>query len=1040
MKTGKSLIFALVTTMFLTAVQASGQTGSLVVKGTVVDAFSVPVPGVVIFVKDGSSGSGTMTDGNGEFLIEAQTGNVLVFSCMGYKAIEMQVTSNLQTPLRVVMEEEQLLIEETVVVGYGVQKRESVVGAITNIKNDDLIKAGTSSLNNSLAGKVAGLTVFSESGAPGENNATLLVRGLSSWNGSAPLVMVDGIEREMSSISPNDVQSISVLKDASATAVYGAKGANGVILVTTKTGSKGAPRFSVKVEQGINTPLFIPSHVDAVTVASMVNIAMKNTQSFSSIFSDEVISKYATQSDPLRYPDVSWYDILLKDFALSTDANLSMTGGTDKLAYYLGVSYSHEDSILREITKGTNFTSDRITYRLNLDWNITSSTHLSFKVGGVTDVSKKLKSVSNSSAVFSTIYQAPTISYPAYYPEWAMQQYPDANYPGLVEFRFGGNQGHKYSNPYSMLGNPDYRQSLGNRLMTDIVFKQDLDFITKGLSVSAKFGLTSTYTRISQDVRAYAAQYNINWDLYDQGSDNYWVPVNKSDQFVFSQSPYAVTQDNSAYAVSYITYFEASASYSRKFADAHSVSALALYNQRQQTTDAGFPKRNQSFVTRLTYDYKGRYLIEANLGITGSEQFSPKYRYGVFPSVAVGYVLSKEKFWKEAMPWWSRMKLRYSNGLVGSDKASSNWLYYSSWSRNGSYITEDAAANIEARWETAHKQDLGIEMGWLDDKLLLEVDLYDEKRKDMLMPPVVTPLVGVKYKDVNTGALKKHGFEVELKWNDRTTGGFGYFAGVMLGLSENRITNYGDSPYAPDYQKYVNTPLNSARTGSTLVDDRYFNSIDEIHGYPLYTSEWTNVVPGVYKFLDYTADGSLSQSDLHVLRGSTYAPGIYSLNFGFDFKGWSFKTLCTGTIGKYINYRRSAIIPFYAGDYVVHKSHLDYWTPVNHNASVPALSLSDEMYAWAGGTSDWPGYDLALDGYTWKKSDYFSIKEVMLAYTFDGKMLKQKLGVKALSLGVTCNNLFTFTELMEQDPQRLTTADNYYPTMRMLKFSLSLSF
>lgn len=1039
MKTAKSIIYALFAVLFVPAFPTNGQTGGLKVNGKVLDSSSSPLPGVVVYIKDNSAGSGTLTDENGTFFISAGPNSVLVFSCMGYKTEERKIAYQPKDELIVRLEEEQLQIEETVVVGYGVQKRESVVGAITNIKNDDLVKSGTSSLNNSLAGKVPGLTVFSESGAPGENDATLLVRGLSSWNGSAPLVMVDGIEREMNSISPNDVKSISVLKDASATAVYGAKGANGVILVTTKTGSKGAPRFSVKVEQGVNTPLFIPSHVDAATVASMVNIAMKNTQSFSSVFSDEVIGKYASQSDPLRYPDVSWYDILLKDFALSTDANLSMTGGTDKLAYYLGVSYSHEDSILKEITKGTNFTSDRLNYRLNLDWNITSSTHLSFKVGGVTDISKKLKSISNSSEVFSTIFQAPTISYPAYYPEWAMEQFPDANYPGLVEFRFGGNQGHRYSNPYSMLGNPDYRQSVGNRLMTDIIFKQDLDFITKGLSVSAKFGLTSTYTRISQDARAYAAQYNINWELYDQGSDNYWVPVNKADQFVFSQSPYAVTQDNSAYAVSYITYFEASLNYSRKLADAHSVSALVLYNQRQKTTDAGFPKRNQSFVTRLTYDYKGRYLIEANLGITGSEQFAPKYRYGVFPSVAVGYVLSKERFWKQAMPWWSRMKLRYSNGLVGSDSASSNWLYYSSWSKNGNYIIEDAAANIEARWETAHKQDLGIEMGWMNDRLLIEVDLYDEKRRDMLMPPVVTPLVGVKYKDVNTGSLKKHGLEIELKWNDRTEGGFGYFAGVMLGLSENRITNYGDAPYAPDYQKYVNTALNSARTGSTLVDDKYFNSIDEIHGYPIYTSEWTNVVPGVYKFLDYTADGNINQSDLHTLRGSTYAPGIYSLNLGFDFKGLSFKVLCTGTVGKYINYRRAAIIPFYAGDYVVHKSHLDYWTPANKDSEVPALSLSDEMYAWAGGTSDWPGYNLALDGYTWRRSDYFSIKEMMLSYTFDGNRVK-KLGIRSLQLGVSCNNLFTFTTLMEQDPQRLTTADNYYPTMRMLKFNLSLSF
>ena len=537
------------------------------------------------------------------------------------------------------------------------------------------------------------------------------------------------------------------------------------------------------------------------------------------------------------------------------------------------------------------------------------------------------------------------------------------------------------------------------------------------------------------------AQYNIDWNMYDAGSDDIWVPVGAASDFVYSPNPYAVTQDNSATNVTYITYLEGSLNYSRKFADAHNVTALALYNQRQYNNGASFPKRNQSFVARMTYDYKGRYLFEANLGITGSEQFSPKYRYGIFPSVALGYVLSKEKFWKESMPWWSRMKFRYSNGFVGSDNSSSNWLYYSSWTKNSyGYIVEDAAANLDARWETAHKQDIGIEMGWLKDRLTLEVDLYDEKRSNMLMAPVVTPLVGVKYKDVNTGALKKHGFEVEVNWKDRTRGGFSYNVGAMIGLSENRITSYGDAPYAPEYQKYAGTPLNSARTGSTLVDDRYFNTIDEIHGYPLYTSEWTNVVPGVYKFLDYTADGSISQKDLHTLKGSTYAPGVYSFNFGFNWKGLTFKTLCTGTIGKYINYRRAAIIPFYSGDYVVHTSHLDYWTPTNRNSSVPALSLSDEMYSWAGGTSAWPGYDLALDGYTWKKSDYLTVKEMSLIYTFDGKKLRKALGVRSLSLGVICNNLFTFTGLIEQDPQRLTTAENYYPTMRVVKLNLNLSF
>ena len=1011
----------------------------ITVKGVVLDKTSQPIPGVVVMVKNNQSAGGTITDLDGKFWFNVPVNSVVVFSCMGYETVEKHAIQASTWTIR--LSEDAELLEEVVVVGYGVQKKESIVGAITSVKSDELVNTGTSMLNDALAGKVPGLLVYASSGAPGENDATLMVRGLSSWNGSEPLVMVDGIERPMNSISPSDVETISVLKDASATAVYGAKGANGVILVTTKTGQKGAPKFNVRVDQGINTPLFIPSHVDAETVARMVNIGLRNTQSFASVFSDDIIRRYADQNDPLRYPDVDWYDLLLRDFALSTDANLSMSGGSDKVNYYLGVGYVHEGSILKEITDGTNYSSDKITYRMNLDWNLTKLTLLSLKVGGITNISKKLKSAYTSSTVFSTIYQAPTISYPAFYPEWAMDIYPDANYPGSQEVRFGGNQGHKYSNPFSMLANPDYQQSMSNQFMTDLILNQKLDFITKGLSLNGKFGLTSTYSRISKSASAYVAQYNINWDLYDSGDDNYWVPVNKADNFVYSPNPYAVTQDNNASGVTFITYLEASLNYARKFADAHNVSAMVLYNQRQYNSGASFPKRNQSFVGRATYDYKGRYLFEVNLGITGSEQFSPKNRYGIFPSLAVGYVLSKEKFWRSAMPWWSKMKFRYSNGIVGSDKSSSNWLYYSSWTKNKyGHIVEDAAANIDAKWETAQKHDIGIEMGWFKDKLTLDVDLYDEKRSNMLMAPVVTPILGVKYKDVNTGALKKHGFEVEIKWRERTAGGFGYSLGAMIGLSENRITSYGDAPYAPDYQKYVNTPISSARTGTTLIDGNYFNTIDEIHGYPLYTSEWTNVVPGVYKFLDYTVDGAISQDDLHVLNGSTYAPGVFSFNFGFDYKGWNFKTLFTGTVGKYINYRRSAIIPFYAGDYVVHTSHIDYWTPENHEASIPALSMSDEMYAWAGGTSDYPGYDLALDGYTWRKSDYVSLKEVVLSYTFDGKKLKQMLGVKALTIGVTGNNLFTWTSLMEQDPQRHTTAENNYPTMRMVKFYVNVTF
>lgn len=1025
-----------------TGFQASAQNRSasktVKIKGSVIDEDSKPVPGVAVLVKGHPEFGGTMTDEKGGFVFNVPSDATVKFSCIGYKPVEMSVARNLDWLITMV--EESVALEGTVVVGYGVQRKESVVGAITQVKAEDLEKTGTTDITSALAGKVSGLLVYSQNGAPGQSDATLILRGLSSWNGNNPLVMVDGIERSMNMLSPTDIASISVLKDASATAVYGAKGANGVILVTTKTGSKGAPKFSVNVEQGLNSPMWTPEHVEAGTVTRMANIAYKNTQSFGSQFSDEIIKKYENQSDPMRYPDVRWYDLLQKRFATSTNADFSVSGGSDRVRYYLGVSYVHEGSIIKEIYPGTNFASDRINYRMNLDWDVTKSTLLSFKVGGVTNMVKNLASHSGSSWLFSTIYQSPTITFPAYYPADVLKQYPDPNYPDADSDRVGANQGSKYENPYSALSDPDYVKNVNYRLFTDLILTQKLDFITVGLSATAKFGMTSAYARVSQKASTNFAKWNINWEAYDAGSTDIWEIQDSQSNYVWNDKPFSITQDNSPSGVSFITYLEGSLNYSRKFSRKHNVSALALYNQRQYNSGASFPKRTQSFVGRVTYDYKGKYLFEGNIGVTGSEQFSPDYRYGVFPSAAVGYIVSKEKFWKRAMPWWSTMKIRYSNGWVGSDASGSNWLYYSSWKQTSGYYQEEAAANITARWETAHKQDLGFEMGFLKDKLTVNVDLYDEKRNDMLMPPVVTAFVGVAYKDVNAGALKKHGFEVEVNWKNTTSGGFTYNFGGMIGLSENRITKYGDAPYAPEYQKYAGTPLQSARTGDQLIDDRFFGSIDEIHGYPNYATEWTNVVPGVYKFLDYVPDGKISQQDLHVLKGSTYAPGVYSFNVGGAYKGLTFKVLCTGTIGKYINYKRVNIVPFYAGAYVIHDSHLNYWTPTNRNSDIPALSFSDEMYAWGGGTSTYPGYNLAIPDFTWKRSDYMTVKEVMVSYRFSGPNIKRILGVKHLAVGLVCNNLWTFSNIKDTDPQRLTTAANSYPTMRMLKLNVNLAF
>ena len=1009
--------------------------------GKVIDTEGAPVPGAAVVVEGKPALGGTITDINGSFTFEVPSNSVIEISFLGFETSKVKISDKKE--YRIILHENKDVLDEVVVVGYGVQSKESIVGAVSQVKAEALEDTGTNSIGDALAGKVSGMYTYSTSGAPGEVSPTLFIRGLSSWNGSAPLVMVDGVEREMDSVAPEEVASISVLKDASATAVYGAKGANGVILVTTKTGSRSRPTFHVKLSESIESPLRLWEHVDSPTLINLANVAHKNGQSFGSIYSDRIIKAYAEQSDPLRYPDVDWQEMLLNPVCFSTNASLRLYGGADRVRYFLSVSYANQNSILKDINEfgKTNYRYDRINYRLNLDFDITKSTVLSVKFGGITGFTRHVRSIDSSSELINTMYMASTATYPAYYPSWALQKYPDANYPDDAGIRYGGNQSCKFANPYSIMAAPDYTKRVGNQLLLDINLRQELNFVTPGLYADVKFSLTTQFNRIAETVAQSRLQWDINWDLFDASADNNpWVPDTYS-AYIFKENPYAVTQDNAASGVSYITYLEGSVGYKRKFDRVHNVSGLLLYSQRQSNYTANFPRKRQSFVGRVTYDYKSKYLFEANLGVTGSEQFSPKNRYGVFPSVAVGYFLSKEDFWKYYLGWWTTFKIRYSNGLVGSDSAASTWLYYSEWSRNGSgYITEDKLANATASWETAHKQDLGIEMGWLKNRLQMTVELFDEKRRDMLLAPVVTPFVGVDSKELNIGAMKKHGFEVELSWADTFGPGIRYNVGAMIGMSENRITSYNDGLYTPEYQKVAGTPYQSQRKGDTLIDDRFFTSVDDIHGYPTYAGDWTHIYPGVYKFLDYVPDGSINSNDLHVLQGSVYPLGNYSVKFGLAYKGLEFRILGVGTIGKYIEFKRAAQMPLYSGDLVAHKASLDYWRPDNHDATAPTVSFNDLMYSWGGGTATFPGYDLAIPEFTWRKSDYFTIKEMHVGYTFRGKKLKRAIGVNTLNISFTANNLWTFTGLIEGDPQRLTTATYYYPTMRVCRFNLGFIF
>jgi len=1019
---------------------------TVTVRGVVVDEQGLPAIGASIDVP-AIQGLGTVADNKGAFTLKVPEGSVVRASYMGYADQTRKVTKDLLEWF-VQLEPDENFLEDAVVVGYGVQRKESIVGAISTVSANQLSNTGTEDLVSSLSGKVSGLLMTSQSGAPG-SETTMMLRGVSSFTagGNTPLVLVDGVERQMSDINPSEVQSVSVLKDASATAVFGSKGANGVILVTTKTGAEGRTKMNAKVEYGLKSALIMPVKLGAVETMNMANEALKNDQSFGSLYSESEILNHASGINPYRYPDVDWYGELLNKVAPTYTASFNISGGNKKVKYYAMGSYYHDGSLVKQLNQNgpVNYTSDRINYRLNLDANITKTTKLSFRLGG--SVTMNNFPQSNEGKFFNELYMVSPAAYPAYYPADIYETYPDVNYPNAEGIRIANNQGQNYQNPARHLLFNNWTENTTYRVLTDLVLNQDLGFITKGLSAKAMISLTTSYFRTSQEASQSLPLWYIDWMRYDNGEADYWISDRNDQTAVYETPPFSVTQGTTPKSVSWMHYIEASVNYARKFRS-HDVAATVVYNQREVNNQNGSywssPTRNQSVVARATYNYKKIYLFEANLGITGSEQFAPSNRYGIFPSVALGYNISREKFWKKAMPWWSTFKIRGSWGLVGTETAA-GFLYYTAYdlvnySNFGEHYKEGSAANDAARWETAEKKDIGVEMGFFKDNLTFNVDLFDEYRYDMLMTPITTPLLGVGFKSVNAGAIKKHGIDFDLNWRKSYRSGFFYSAGALLSLNENRIVKYADIPYNPEYKKKAGTPSLSQRSGSTLVDDKYFQSINEIHGYPAYTSSWTNLMPGMYKFLDYKPEGSITDEDLHVIAGSSYPPCSYSLNFSIGYKGFTLKAVGTGTLGKYIQFKRASIVPFMQGDLSVHIAQRDYWSPTNRNATAPLLTYNDQMYSWAGGTADYPGYDLALEGYTWRKSDYFNISELYLGYKFDGKKLRSMIGVDALTLSLSCNNLYLFTNLIEGNPQMHNTATSYYPLMRTTKIGLNVNF
>ena len=1021
--------------------------GKITVTGTVSDNIG-PIPGVGIMVE--KTTDGTVTDLDGQYSIQARVGDVLVFTCIGYADVRMVVTKQTSV-LNVTLSEDSQLLDEVVVVGYGTQRKESVVGAITTVKGETLVNSGNSNITSAISGKLSGVVTIQTSGQPGQNDAEILVRGVSSFNGNSPLVLVDGVERDFASIDPNEVADISVLKDASATAVFGAKGANGVIIVVTKNGQEGKPKMDLSYSSGFSNPINMARHVDAYTTMSTMNVAMMNDQNFTGLTSAAKLQEYrnpSTRLNSLRYPDVDWLRELTDPFSLTQNANFNIQGGTRFVKYFASVGYVHEGSIFKSFNDGkvdSSYSYDRVNFRTNLDFNVTRSTVVSFKLGGNMGIKNKPVPTDGDEGMWKYIFGSSSAKYPMYYPSWVLEEVPDLDYPDASGVRLMSEADQTTGNPYYQLMKGSFVQQSDTKIFSDIIAKQNLDFITKGLSVQAKVSLSTYYKYNTLTTQYNRPSWKLNFDRIDT-SLNPWDRTG-TDGFYYVQPPLYTTADNTLQGGYYLDlYYDASVNYARNWGK-HNVTGMFLFNRQEQDKGSDFPYYNEALVGRATYDYGHKYLVEFNMGYTGSERFSPENRFGFFPSGALGWVVSEEKFFQSLKPVFSKLKIRFSEGLVGSDYANNRWLYISEYSKDSNgYIVEDKGANLFVQWEEALKRDLGIEMGFLNGDLTLNVDLFDEHRSKMLISVNNnTPIwVGNSSKELNKGEIKKHGIEIEADYNKRVSSNFRYHIGGNFSFNENRILAYDDAPFSLEHQKRVGTPLGSQTSGAYLIDGEYLTSVDDIHSNFLPVNV-NNVVVGDYKFLDYTADGIIDKDDLTRMAGSLYPPIAYALKGGFRWKGMDVNILFQGYAGKYVNFDQMYEWEYYKGNFRLHSSSVDYWSPANTDGTHATVHYSTSSFAnmaWSGynESSTTGGYNAKLIGHSWRNADFLRLKELSVGYTWMTPKVKQLMGVEAIKLYVTANNLLTFTGLLEGDPEQKYLVWGEYPQMRTVKMGLQLTF
>lgn len=1023
------------------------------IKGQIVDAKSnEPLIGVNITVEGTSNG--TISDVDGHFTLTATPDAVLKISYIGYREILLKV-ADLKKDAIISLEEDSKQLEEVVVVGYGVQKKVTSVGSITQTGGNELMKGGSvNSVSEALQGKLNGVVAINSSGMPGDNEVKMYIRGKSTWDNTDPLVLVDGIERNMNDVDMNEIESISVLKDASATAVYGVRGGNGVILITTKRGTDTAPVINFSANYTFKSPTTSMKLADHVTAMQAYNMAMANDASWDKLIPQSTIDAWSRAYAEGNYgayndvfPYVNWWDELITG-GFTQNYNINIRGGTDYMKYFASAGYQGDGDIY-DLKKNDDFdprhTYKRYNWRSNFDFNFTKSTKLSINIAG--SMGYRNKSIDNDSP-FNRILTESTSDHPI--------MYSDGNW---------GDDEEKNPVANMNLGGAKLRKTFQG--WYDASLEQKLDFITKGLKVAAKVSYSSSSTTntdvyrgggsadqaLKSIVRYHRVYDYANPVVNTDGTITY--PMIEDKRLPTSESvplPPGVTMWDGLDAYTRRFYYEFSVAYNRSFND-HNVSALALVNRKiyderyteNNTQYMRFPNYNEDWVGRVTYNWKERYLTEMNISYTGSEKFARGERFGLFPSFSLGWRLSEEPFIKKSIgKVLTNAKFRYSWGKVGSDAGAKRWNYIQQFTSDGNITLgtdasgqiwgplyhEGDVANLNSTWEKSTKQNLGIEIG-LWNKLDITLDLFDEKRKDILMEPQTTSFItGAKFNALNIGSTKNHGFELELHYNDKIGSDFRYHVGFTLASSENRVVFRDDPVNGPNHLKEAGKPIGHQNrylaVGNYETIDDVFNNAQTGSINSVAPGQ---VVPGDFIYIDFDSNGILNGQGKVAVDELNYPLHTYGLNLGFDWKGLSFSAMFYAPTGVYKLVNSVYSASFKSGKINAQPDVMNAWTPETANTSgvrAPALHLTNDG-AFNGTEST----------YRYQNFSYLRLKTMELGYNLPKKWLKT-VGLKSLQVYVTGNNLLTWWGGDDRiDPEGEQAK---YPILRSFTSGVRVSF